>query len=73
MFSRFEAFSRLIFYSFSALADQLIQQIGGLLLHVVVAVAVNLQGEGDGGMTQGFGQRLGIDMALQGQGGIGVP
>lgn len=58
---------------YSILANQLLQFVGGLQLHILVAVAVNVQGEGKCCMAQGFGECLGIDMALQGQRGIGVP
>ena len=57
---------------YSILADQLLQLIGGLLLHVLVGMAVDIQREGHRGMPQGFRERFGIDMALQGQGREGV-
>ena len=58
---------------YSILADQLLQLVGGLLLHVLVGVTVDIQREGHRGVPQGFGERLGINMALQGQGREGVP
>ena len=58
---------------YSILADQLFQTVGSLLLHVLVAVTINVQGEGDCRMAQRFGQGLGIDVALQGKRREGVP
>ena len=58
---------------YSILADQLLQLVGGLLLHVLVGMAVYIQREGNRGMSQGFRERFGIDVALQGQGREGVP
>ena len=58
---------------YSILADQLLQLVGGLLLHVLVAVTIDVKGEGDCRMAQRFGQGLGIDVALQGKRRVGVP
>ena len=58
---------------YSILADQLLQLVGGLLLHILVGMAVYIQREGDCGVPQGFRERFGIDVALQGQGREGVP
>ena len=58
--------------SYSILADQLLQLVGGLLLHVLVGMAVYIQREGNRGMSQGFRERFGIDVALQGQSREGV-
>ena len=60
-------------FRYSVLADQLFQTVGSLLLHVLVAVTINVQGEGDCRMAQRFGQGLGIDVALQGKRRVGVP
>ncbi len=58
---------------YSILADQLFQPVGSLLLHVLVAVTIDVKGEGDCRMAQRFGQGLRIDVALQGQRGECVP
>ena len=55
------------------MADQLLQLVGGLLFHVLVAVTIDVKGEGDCRMAQRFGQGLRIDVALQGQRGECVP
>ncbi|MBR3018154.1 MAG: hypothetical protein IKH57_13950 [Clostridia bacterium] len=49
------------------------ESIEGQLLHIFVAVAVHIQGESNRSMAQGFGERFGIDVALQGQHCVGVP
>ena len=54
---------------YSILADQLFQPVGSLLLHVLVAVTIDVKGEGDCRMAQRFGQGLRIDVALQEQRG----
>ena len=51
--------------NFSVLADQRLQLVCGLLLHVIVAVTVDIQREGHRGVAKRFGERLRIHMALQ--------